>query len=246
MLSVGGATYTEGGFTSSSAAIAGANLLWETFGPQQVGSSALRPFGSASIDGFDFDFEATVNNMATFGNQLRSLMDSATSSTGRNFYLSAAPQCPYPDYADNQMLDGAVPFDFVSDGVTSPVTNTRPNFQQINIQFYNNYCGSQSYVPGASQQNNFDFSTWDNWAKTVSLNPNVKLMLGVPAGPTAAGSGYESASQLQQVISYSETFSSFGGVMMWDASQAYANSGFLSGIASDLAAKKKREIPFTA
>ncbi|MCJ1325187.1 hypothetical protein MMC10_001849 [Thelotrema lepadinum] len=224
MLSIGGATYTEGGFSSSSAAVAGANLVWATFGPQQSGSSALRPFGSASVDGFDFDFEAGVNNVAPFANQLRSLMN----ASGRKFYLSAAPQCPYPDYADNQMLDGAVSFDF------------------INIQFYNNYCGSQSYVPGSTTQNNFDFNTWDNWAKTVSLNKNVKLMLGVPAGQTAAGSGYESASQLQQVISYCKTFSSFGGVMMWDASQAIANSGFLPGISSDLGAKKKREIAFTA
>ena len=48
--------------------------------------------------------------MAPFANQLRSLGD----SSGRKFYLSAAPQCPYPDYADNQMLNGAVSFDFVS------------------------------------------------------------------------------------------------------------------------------------
>lgn len=118
--------------------------------------------------------------------------------------------------------------------------------EKINIQFYNNYCGSQSYVAGSNTQNNFDFNTWDNWAKTVSLNPNVKLMLGVPAGQTAAGSGYESASQLQAEINYVKTFSSFGGIMMWDASQAYANSGFLSGIASDLAAKKRREVAFIA
>ena len=117
---------------------------------------------------------------------------------------------------------------------------------QINIQFYNNYCGSQSYVPGSTTQNNFNFNTWDNWAKTVSKNKNVKLMLGVPAGQTAAGSGYESASQLQQVINYCKSFSSFGGVMMWDASQAIANSGFLPGISSDLGSKKKREIAFTA
>ena len=72
-------------------------------------------------------------------------------------------------------------------------------------------------------------------------------MLGVPAGQTAAGSGYESAAQLQQEINYVKTFSSFGGVMMWDASQAYANSGFLDGIKSDLGAKKRRrEMAFTA
>ena len=101
-------------------------------------------------------------------------------------------------------------------------------------------------MPGATDQWNFDFNTWDNWAKTVSKNKNVKLLLGVPAGQTAAGSGYQSASQLQQVINYCKTFSSFGGVMMWDMSQAFANSGFLSGVASDLGKRQKREVAFTA
>ena len=50
LLSIGGATYSEGGFTSSSAAVAGANTIWEMFGPQQSGSSTLRPFGDAAIE----------------------------------------------------------------------------------------------------------------------------------------------------------------------------------------------------
>ena len=100
-------------------------------------------------------------------------------------------------------------------------------------------------MPGSTTQNNFDFSTWDNWAKTVSANKNVKLMLGVPGGQTAAGSGYESASQLQQIINYCKSFTSYGGVMIWDMSQAYANNGFLGGIGSDLGSKK-REVAFRA
>ena len=51
------------------------------------------------------------------------------------------------------------------------------SFDAIWVQFYNNYCGLQSYTAGSSTQNNFNFATWDNWAKTVSLNPNVKVML---------------------------------------------------------------------
>ena len=93
LLSIGGATYTEGGFSSSSAAVAGANLLWKTFGPVQSGSSGNRPFGTAVVDGFDFDFEAGVSNTVPFANQLRSLMNADTS---KKYYLSAAPQCPYP------------------------------------------------------------------------------------------------------------------------------------------------------
>ena len=182
------------------------------FGPQQSGSSALRPFGSSSVNGFDFDFEAGVSNMVPFANRLRSLMD----ASGK-YYLMAAPQCPYPDYAMNEMLNGAVSFD------------------SVNIQFYNNYCGTQSFTSGSSTQNNFNMATWDNWAKTVSKNKAVKVTLGVPAGPSGAGSGYADVNRLKEIIRYCKGFSSFGGVMMWDVSQAYANSGFLAGVKSALA-----------
>ena len=51
LLSIGGATYTEAGFTSEDAAVAAAQKLWAIFGPQQYSSSALRPFGNAIVDG---------------------------------------------------------------------------------------------------------------------------------------------------------------------------------------------------
>ena len=83
-------------------------------------------------------------------------------------------------------------------------------------------------------------NTWDNWAKTQSKNPNVKVLLGVPASPSAAGSGYASPSTLSGIISYCKTFSSFGGVMMWDASQAYANNGFLDSVKGTLTSSSKK------
>jgi chitinase len=212
LLSIGGATYSEGGFTSSDAATAGALLVWDTFGPKS-NSSIPRPFGDAVVDGFDFDFESTVSNMDIFGNKIRSLMDADTS---KKYYLTAAPQCPYPDAADSPMLNGVVSFD------------------AIWVQFYNNFCGINSYVAGSTTQNNFNFETWDSWAKNTSKNSKVKVFLGVPANTGAAGTGYLSPSLLAPVIQYSKTFSSFGGVMMWDASQAYANNGFISSVASTL------------
>ncbi|KAH8886931.1 glycoside hydrolase [Thozetella sp. PMI_491] len=215
LLSLGGFTYTEGGFTSSSEAVQWANTVWAMFGPQQSGSSVNRPFGTAVVDGFDFDFESTTSNMAPFANQLRSVMDANGS---KKFYLSAAPQCFYPDAADWDMLNGATYFDFIM------------------IQFYNNGCGAQSFVTGSSSQSNFNYATWDNWAKTISKNRNVKILIGVPGSPTAAGSGYVSTSTLASIVSYAKGFSSFGGLMLWDMSQVYANSGFLSGVATALGA----------
>lgn len=212
LLSIGGATYSEGGFKSEADAKDGAKLIWETFGPKQAGSKALRPFGDVSLDGFDFDFEANVEHMAPFANELRSLMDQ---ESDRQYFLTAAPQCPYPDQADKDILNGPVSID------------------AIWVQFYNNFCGVNNFDtdPSASQYN---FEEWDNWAKTVSQNPNVKVLVGVPADTTAASTGYVPADKLAEVIEYSKSFDSFGGVMMWDATQAEANDGYLQGVRNAL------------
>ncbi len=66
LLSIGGATYTEGGFSSASAAVAAANQVWAMFGPAQSAGSAHRPFGNAVVDGFDFDFESSTQNMVPY------------------------------------------------------------------------------------------------------------------------------------------------------------------------------------
>lgn len=226
LLSIGGATYSEGGFSSADAAVAGAQLVWETFGPVSSDSSVNRPFGDAIVDGFDFDFESTVENMPAFANELRTLFAQDTSKT---YYLTAAPQCPYPDAADSPMLDGSVYFD------------------AIWVQFYNNYCGINTFVAGSTTQVDFNFETWNTWATTVSLNPDVKVFLGIPGGTTAAGTGYESASAIASIVDYikDQEYSSFGGVMLWDASQVYANDGFLSGIASALGSSLSTSISST-
>jgi chitinase len=67
LLSIGGATYTEGGFLTEDAAKQGARKVWETFGPRQTNSMTHRPFGNVSVDGFDFDFESVNTNMVPFG-----------------------------------------------------------------------------------------------------------------------------------------------------------------------------------
>ena len=219
ILSLGGDAYTEGGYTSPQAAIDGAKKIWATFGPAQSGSGALRPFGNSVVDGFDFDFEANVSNMAVFANQLRSLMNAAG---GKKYYLSAAPQCPFPDLYNKDIIDN-VPLDFV------------------NVQFYNNGCGVNSYVPGATDQWNFNFNQWDDWARTASKNSAVKVLLGVPAN-SGAGRGYLTPSALAPVIQYSAKFASFGGVMMWDASQAWTNGNFIADVKSTLRGLAKRSM----
>lgn len=59
------------------------------------------------------------------------------------------------------------------------------------------------------------------------------MLLGIPAN-TGGGSGYTAGTKLEAAIQYSETFTSFGGIMMWDMSQLYQNRGFLDEVEGDL------------
>ncbi|KAK4610444.1 Class III chitinase [Fulvia fulva] len=226
LLSIGGATYHERGFPSKAAAEAYAQLIWNTFGPVNSSSNALRPFGSAVVDGFDLDLEDGNNYFRAFGLKLRALMNANNS---KRFYLTAAPQCPYPDANLNPLLNdpnGAVPFD------------------ALFVQYYNNVgCDLRAYnIAAGATQRNFNFQTWSNYAKSsASANKNCKVFLGVPGNIGGAQSGsYRTAAQLKPIINYCKSFSNFGGVMVWDASQAYANKPFLADLKTSLKAARTR------
>jgi hypothetical protein len=65
----------------------------------------------------------------------------------------------------------------------------------------------------------------DNWAMTVSPNKDIKIYIGAAAGPLAATSGYVDADTLATyALEMRARFSSFGGIMLWDASWAYGMS----------------------
>lgn len=74
----------------------------------------------------------------------------------------------------------------------------------------------------------------DNWARTVSPNSNVKIYIGAPASSTAAGQGFEDAATLSSIATQMrKSFPSFGGVMLWDASQAYGGYSSKDNLLSD-------------
>jgi len=65
----------------------------------------------------------------------------------------------------------------------------------------------------------------DNWAKTVSPNKGIKIYIGAPASSQAATSGYVDVDTLAScALKMRDQFSSFGGIMLWDASWAYGMS----------------------
>lgn len=163
--------------------------------------------------------------MGKFATKLRSLADADKS---KKYYLTAAPQCPFPDAADKDILN----------------TNSSAAVDAVFVQFYNNFCGANAYTPDKPKDKaakaegsgsrtaaqGFNFDVWDEWALKESKNKDVRVFLGVPANKGAASTGYLPIESLEPVIQYSKGFESFGGVMMWDVSQAYPNKGFLEGV----------------
>ena len=86
------------------------------------------------------------------------------------------------------------------------------------MQFYNNFCSLTNF----NNPNAWNFDQWDTWAKKTSRNKDVKIFIGAPASSSAAGSGYVDAATLAKIASETRSkYSSFGGIMLWDASQAY-------------------------
>ena len=62
-------------------------------------------------------------------------------------------------------------------------------------------------------------SVRDQWAKNGSANPDIKVYIGALAG--IEGSGYVDSNTLAGYVTHAQrTWSSFGGVMLWEASLA--------------------------
>ncbi|KAJ2754569.1 Chitinase 2 [Coemansia pectinata] len=199
ILSMGGASGAYG-FSSDSQASQFADTMWNMF---FKGTAAQRPFDDAVIDGIDLDIEGGGNSGYTaFISRLRTHY---ASDPSRQYYIAAAPQCPFPDAYLGSTLNNAW-------------------FDMVYVQFYNNYCGLNAYPTW------FNFADWDNWAKTQSLNKNVKVFIGALGSPTAGSTGYVDGLVLSKI--YTEVrskYTSLGGIMTWDVSQ-----GRTSGIAKTI------------
>ncbi|KAI1433726.1 glycoside hydrolase superfamily [Xylaria sp. CBS 124048] len=218
ILSLGGAIADNAwAFADADQAGSVAKRIWDSFGPaSQTEPSIIRPFGSASVDGFDLDFEAPFSNMHLFAQQLRTFMDQDTAVNGRKFYLSAAPQCPFPDANLVTVLHG----------------DTATFLDFIFVQFYNNPSCDLRSTSGFQAS----LKEWnDGWAGSNGS----KIFVGVPASASAIGpanveSFVDGSALAARYISVAQSFLNFAGVMIWDMSQVDSNPAFLSPIVSAL------------
>ncbi|KAJ2390684.1 Chitinase 2, partial [Coemansia sp. RSA 2559] len=190
IMSMGGASGAYG-FYSNTDGVAYADTVWNMF---FKGTAPQRPFDDAVLDGIDLDIEGgSGTGYPAFIDRLRSHY---ASDPSKSYYIAAAPQCPFPDAYLSSTLDSAW-------------------FDMIYVQFYNNYCGLNAYPTW------FNFEAWDSWAKTASVNKDVKVFIGVPGSPSAASSGYVDGSTLSTIYNAVRgNYTSLGGIMTWDVSQA--------------------------
>ncbi|PIA34467.1 hypothetical protein AQUCO_03700022v1 [Aquilegia coerulea] len=184
MLSIGGGSGT---YSIASAADARqvADYLWNNF---LGGSSTSRPLGDAVLDGIDFDIETgPTQNYDLLARYL-----SAYSTPARKVYLTAAPQCPYPD------------------AHLGPALNTGL-FDYVWVQFYNNPRAQCQYGSGSTADL---LRSWNRWASTI---PATKIFMGLPAAPGAANNGYIPTNVLtSQVLPAIKSSSKYGGIMLWN------------------------------
>ncbi|KXN70579.1 glycoside hydrolase family 18 protein, partial [Conidiobolus coronatus NRRL 28638] len=192
LLSLGGAI-AQVGFNNAQEAATFAETVWNVF---LGGQHQYRPFGSAVLDGIDLDIEG--GSPEFYDVFIAKLREFYAKDNSKKYYIAAAPQCEFPDRSLSKALDNAW-------------------FDMVFIQFYNNWCGLQNY----DNQWAWNYNVWDNWAKTKSINKNVKLFIGSPAAQTAAGSGYVGVDPLKRILKeVREKYTSFGGLMLWDVSQS--------------------------
>lgn len=193
MLSIGGATKTYS-LSSADDARQVADYLWNTY---LGGQSSFRPLGDAVLDGIDFDIELGQPHYAALARRL-----SEHSQQGKKIYLSAAPQCPFPD----KLLNGAL-----QTGL----------FDYVWVQFYNN---PECEFP--SNQENFK-RRWNQWTSI----PAKKLFVGLPAANAAFhGTGYVTKHVVKsQLLPFVRRSQKYGGVMLWDRYLDF-QSGYSSAI----------------
>ena len=172
-----------------------ATYVWNNF---LGGQSSSRPLGPAVLDGIDFDIEGgTTQHWGELASYLKGY-----GTQGKKVYITAAPQCPFPDAWMGDALKTGL-FDYVW------------------VQFYNN--PPCQYNP--SQIGNL-VDAWKQWTSNIPAN---KIFLGLPASPAAAGSGFIPVADLtSKVLPAIKGSAKYGGVMLWsryyDGQTRYSSS----------------------
>jgi chitinase len=183
LLAIGGGV-GKYSLASKADAKAVAKHLWNYY---LGGSSRSRPFGTAVLDGIDFDIE--LGSRAHYDDLARYLKGYSNRKGEKKVFITAAPQCPFPDRMLGEALRTGL-------------------FDRVHVQFYNNpVC---SYRAGNVQ--GFK-AAWNKWTRSL---PRSSVYLGLPAARGAAGSGYvEPSTLVTKVLPIVRRSRNYGGIMLW-------------------------------
>ncbi|XP_068709857.1 uncharacterized protein [Montipora foliosa] len=201
LISLGGDT-CDGSLGSTENAKKLAYYIWNMF----LGGKEMqdrRPFLWAVMDGVDLNIEIGSHKYyPDFVREMRRLMNT---DPGKQYFITAAPQCPFPDKWMGPEIQG------------SALEEYGHEFDFLFIQFYNNYCypGGQYFLSV--------MDTWLNWARSIPNGP--LIVLGLPAGPKAAGKPhyYFPPDKLASVYKQIRDKPGVGGMMFWDCSWVQNN-----------------------
>ena len=184
LLAIGGG-FGDYSLASKADSKAVADHIWDVYlGGRST--TTTRPFGDAVLDGVDFDIE---HGGSKHYDDLARYLKGYSSKGRKKVWVTAAPQCPFPDRMLGQALRTGL-------------------FDRVHVQFYNNpVCSYRAGNVAAFTR------AWRTW--TGSL-PRSSVYLGLPAAPRAAGSGYvPPATLVAKVLPIVQRSRNYGGVMLW-------------------------------
>jgi len=202
LISLGGDT-CDGTLESAENAKKLAYYIWHMF----LGGKDMqdkRPFLWTVMDGVDLDIEIGSHKYyPDFVREMRRLMNTDKS---KQYLITAAPQCPFPDKWMGPQKQGSALEEYGNE------------FDYLFIQFYNNYCypGDIYFLPV--------MDTWLKWTRSIPNGP--LIVLGLPAGPEAAGKPhfYFPPDKLATVYKQIRNKPGVGGLMFWDCSWVQNNN----------------------
>ncbi|KOS20012.1 Acidic endochitinase [Escovopsis weberi] len=195
ILSMGGAVdYSNVALSSDSQGQQVADMVWNLF----LGGTAtpsLRPFGSVKLDGVDLDNE--TGRSTGYYAMAQRFRSNFAKDTSKKYYLTAAPQCPFPDASEP--LNVCQLADFVW------------------VQFYNN--GNCNIAQSGF---NSAVKTWSSGIGNATLF--IGALASGADGDQGYVSASTLISAVNGVKAMN--LPNFGGVMLWEAQLAVKNGNY--------------------
>ncbi|KAH6603994.1 glycoside hydrolase family 18 protein [Trichoderma cornu-damae] len=204
VLSMGGAVgYSAATLSGDAQGQQLADTVWNLF-LGGTASPTLRPFGSVKLDGVDLDNE--TGNPTGYLAMAQRFKSNFAKDTSKRYYLTAAPQCPFPD--------------------ASQPLNVCQLADYIWVQFYNN---------GDCNVGQSGFNTAvKNWSK--SIGNATLFIGALASGADGDQGYVSASSLLSAYNGVSAlNLPNVGGIMLWEAQLAVKNGNFHKTVKAGIA-----------